>query len=70
MNHILVTLIVLVSFAVAAFAAGISVPCVASPTSPPKDSFYDFNMTDLSGTTRNFTDFKGKVVLVLNTASF
>ena len=53
-----------------ATADNISVSCIPSPLSPPVGSFYDLNATDLSGTVHKFNEYAGKVVLVINTASF
>ncbi len=36
---------------------------------PPMESLYDFTVTDLSGAQRNLGEFRGKVTLVVNTAS-
>ena len=33
-------------------------------------TFFDFNIESISGETINFNDFKNKVVLVVNTASY
>ncbi|NEW60950.1 redoxin domain-containing protein, partial [Sulfurovum sp. bin170] len=32
-------------------------------------TFYDFNATDITGETKSMSDYKGKVVLVVNVAS-
>ena len=43
---------------------------LAGPAKTESSSFYDFNMTNIDGKQVPLKKFKGKVVLVVNTASF
>lgn len=49
----------------------ISEPSIAAPLSTPSStqSFFDFSATDIRGKKIHFTQYRGKVVLVVNTAS-
>ncbi len=40
-----------------------------SDTTPTPPSFFDFQATDIQGQTRNLSELRGQVVLVVNTAS-
>ncbi len=60
--------------AVSGAAAGIAVLAIAAaPAAAPEllaNSVYDFNMTTIDGKPMPFAQYKGRVLLVVNTASF
>jgi len=71
--------LLLLLLGVACYGAGIninfdtvaSVDCVTRPGSAASNqSFYDFQLPDVNGKTVSFDQFKGKVVMLTNVASF
>lgn len=55
-------------YAIFCFACIIAAAAVFARPKPPK-SIYDFKITALDGTTIDFNTFKGKKILIVNTAS-
>jgi len=51
------------------FASVLMVFTSSSPVSADTPSFYDFKLKSIDGKIINFSDFKGKKVLIVNTAS-
>ena len=52
-----------------AVAAALATTAVLTAASPAPKSAYDFNMTTIDGKPMPFSQYKGKVLLVVNTAS-
>ena len=63
--RILVSFLIILS-ANSIFAAPATAPAT---TSPAATNFFELSATDISGKTVNFSTYRGKVVLVVNTAS-
>jgi len=56
--------------AIAAFVLAAFPAAAADPAADPHDSAYDFHFTAIEGTPLPMEAFRGKVILVVNTASF
>ena len=52
-----------------AFCSLISAFCAMTATSAAEQAIYDFNAQRIDGSTKSLEEFKGKVALVVNTAS-
>jgi glutathione peroxidase len=55
--------------ALCALLAGLAAPAAADDPAPRGGSVLDFSMKRLDGSTQDLADYKGKVVMVVNTAS-
>jgi glutathione peroxidase len=64
------TLLIALGFAMAAAAAfGFVMPRLQVPAAPKMKSLHEFTLKDIDGKDRSLKDFKGKTVLIVNTAS-